>query len=1018
LRYFHVSCSHNDGVNSAWPLCISSEVVLTTMGKEKPGAAVPKKSGFITRGFSSKTFARIDTSPGNPLHELVEEPGACAEDFLDLARTVGEQGLSEFVVVKGKKTATAIHLAMRSTSMTFDRQQLNELIGIDPQLLTRPDQYGATPLHHYLRNCVVPSSEFVRLLHEKMVDVPAVGAAATEVKQDGSKLDVGIACRNAWGMTPVMDLMENPNLFRSSTTTDESVLRLFETIDELDDEAFVRAEPYNGFSACHYLFSTAKLSPSLVETLLKCDPTALERATTGTGEPKTPVRLLLSNSNETMDVFLRLAPVFPGILEDVVSIMYSGVLDRPGSPGQMLEPLVKSTVEKHAAEVLVRKVISLQLFSHEDAAHVLSHSNDSDLDDSDDDENGNNSPSSKHKEHALHGAKRTAHREWMKIATIFRVSKKNNHGPDEYKNVAKFMLMLIPLKDPKKFHGWVPGKGLYMMARVFEAVETAIAAVSATKMDFDLGTIGEQRMKIRSDAWVDACTEFAICMVADKGLIQGMVLHAPPAHALEKIGASSIMKLVIDEKYMAGPVYAFYLEFGLYILLLYCVTIDLSLWSGPTKWSFGSIVVTSFYFTWRLMEHMLLMRSQELDALPTKLGFDKDREMVKDATPFKILFRLRYRTKFLQGNDGLKNTHYFEKKSYGHLVGLFFTTYLGISKAFRQDWWNWATLLGLCGAWMLVAQVLIWGEGVRKWGVVAGFLLWLEFFRRLKGTSIQMATFVLMLQRIVLDVDVFVIVMVLVMLMFGSLFRIILHRSDDIDDDQPNPWNSLSGSLWIVFLASLGEFQEEDEPNSLFPTHLLKVLFIVMSILSIIVLMNVLIAIISESFTDAVAHSERIFYGARIDLLHSLGNAVGMLSTILPKVFYNWLVPDRTAEELKSMLAPKVIDSMRGSKAQNRSRLHQISRRVREEVRHSSSRTIRDISRRQNMAMAGVHAELDELRALLQQLCDSRSTPADPIARRHRFNSLNSIGSDGASVISATASPTMLSPWNLNAPRG
>ena len=326
---------------------------------------------------ASKTFTTIETmtNADSALTWLRENGVTTAAQPLP-----GDEGALTSVFDSG--TWWTAHEADRTL------EQLNELIGIDPQLLTRPDQYGATPLHHYLRNCVVPSSEFVRLLHEKMVDVPAVGAAATEVKQDGSKLDVGIACRNAWGMTPVMDLMENPNLFRSSTTTDESVLRLFETIDELDDEAFVRAEPYNGFSACHYLFSTAKLSPSLVETLLKCDPTALERATTGTGEPKTPVRLLLSNSNETMDVFLRLAPVFPGILEDVVSIMYSGVLDRPGSPGQMLEPLVKSTVEKHAAEVLVRKVISLQLFSHEDAAHVLSHSNDSDLDDSDDDMEG------------------------------------------------------------------------------------------------------------------------------------------------------------------------------------------------------------------------------------------------------------------------------------------------------------------------------------------------------------------------------------------------------------------------------------------------------------------------------------------------------------------------------------------------------------------------------------------------------------------------------------------------------
>ena len=220
---------------------------------------------------------------------------------------------------------------------------------------------------------------------------------------------------------------------------------------------------------------------------------------------------------------------------------------------------------------------------------------------------------------------------------------------DDFKNAAKFMLMVVPIRDPKKYHGWLPGKGLYLMARIFDAIEVAISSTTSSDMDFALGTKDEKRSRMKSEAWLEACVEFVAAMVADKAMIHGMLLHAPPSHALEVVGSSALMRVVIDQKYFRGPIYAFYFEFVLYIVLLLFVTTDLSIWSDPAWWTLATMVVLCLYFTWRMVQHMWVMRAQELETLPTNLGFDKNKVPIDNATPFKIIFVPRYRNKFLQG---------------------------------------------------------------------------------------------------------------------------------------------------------------------------------------------------------------------------------------------------------------------------------------------------------------------------------------------------------------------------------
>ena len=990
-----------DGAGSPTSLSdpVNEDDWLFKQKQETAHVAVPSPRGphlhrSMLRRLSDELSGRAEVE-ASPLLDLAKDAAATSRDFVTLARKLGSGCLSEFDIVKGKEIAPALHQAMRHTAMTFDEEQLNELLAIDADVLTRGDKDGATPLHLYLRHTNDPSSEFVRLLHHKM---EAGGEVKTNLEQvvtalykgEMARPGRGLACRNSWGFTPVMDLFENPCLFSSATSTSEGVLDTIRTIAELDPIAFERVNDDDGFTACHYLFSRAKLSPALIHTIMECDPVALQRRTADSDVPRTPAQLLLSNENETMDVFLRLAPVYHGLMEQVVTALYKGEMARPGLPGQMLEPLVRRGAEPHAVELLVRRIISFKLFTSEAATTTMAN-------DDSEDEGGESEEHEfvialsdsfplKDQTHdrvrGKAGLQEAAHKEWTRLAHAVREGpRKRKVSRNDFKNVAKFMLMLVPLKDPKKFHGWVPGKGIVMMAKVFDAVQAAIAHTSAMSTEPEFGSREMLRLKVREEAWLEACVDVVAYMVADPQLIHGMLLHAPPAHTLELIGSSALLKVVIDRKYMAGPIYAFYIEFALYTVLLYAATLNLSLWSEPKRWIVGSITFCAAYFTFRMVEHMLVMRGQELKSVPTKLGFDRDRVAINHATPFKILFLERYRSKFLQGNDGTNKSHYFDKKNLGDLVGLFLTTFLGLSKSWRKDWWNLATFLGLGATWILLWQVLTKGVGDRMWGVVTGFFLWLEFFRRLKGTSIEMATFVLMLQKIIVEVDMFMAMFALVMVMFGSLFRIALHHKhadeEDADDEEEeeDQFRHFATSMWIVFLAALGEFQDEQDPGSLYPTTAMKVLFVLMTFICWIILMNVLIAIISESFSEAVTNSEKIFYGARIDLLHQLGNGVKALNQVCPAWVQRWMKQSMDEEELKVELAPIVFEAIKGpihysEKTEKPSRYSDLSKRLRDEVRRSASHTVHNVKQVQDTFFAEVKEDIKELRELIGQLRD------------------------------------------------
>lgn len=104
----------------------------------------------------------------------------------------------------------------------------------------------------------------------------------------------------------------------------------------------------------------------------------------------------------------------------------------------------------------------------------------------------------------------------------------------------------------------------------------------------------------------------------------------------------------------------------------------------------------------------------------------------------------------------------------------------------------------------------------------------LRFLGFLRGTGIKMATFILMMQDICANIQVFLVVLMLILLMFACMYHILLTGSD-IDDDE---WRLFGTSLWKVWGFSLGEVDD-----SAIPTVQAYYLFTAFGLILVIIMM-------------------------------------------------------------------------------------------------------------------------------------------------------------------------------------
>jgi len=147
--------------------------------------------------------------------------------------------------------------------------------------------------------------------------------------------------------------------------------------------------------------------------------------------------------------------------------------------------------------------------------------------------------------------------------------------------------------------------------------------------------------------------------------------------------------------------------------------------------------------------------------------------------------------------------------------------------------------------------------------VVTGFL-WLKLLSFLKVMNPTLATFVLAISQILKDVLLLLLILAISMIAFADMFY-LLSKSDvttcppDQDPQDANPYCSPIRYL-DIFVQILGQFDYGS-----FLDHPLTIgLFIIMTLFGAVIFLNILIAVVSDSYSTSCQKSTRLFGRARL----------------------------------------------------------------------------------------------------------------------------------------------------------
>mmetsp|Transcript_13166 Transcript_13166/g.15480 ORF Transcript_13166/g.15480 Transcript_13166/m.15480 type:complete len:420 (+) Transcript_13166:150-1409(+) len=149
-------------------------------------------------------------------------------------------------------------------------------------------------------------------------------------------------------------------------------------------------------------------------------------------------------------------------------------------------------------------------------------------------------------------------------------------------------------------------------------------------------------------------------------------------------------------------------------------------------------------------------------------------------------------------------------------------------------------------------------------------LLHLKFLGMLKTINKKLATFTLAIAKITRDISWYLFILVLVVITFSQMFYALLVPADCYG--KPSDGNCTpAGYMLMVYTILLGNFDLGE-----FKTDLSMSLFIFFTVVVVIVLLNVLIAIISDSY-DRCAHNSKALFGrSRILLVAEIVSFQGL----------------------------------------------------------------------------------------------------------------------------------------------
>ena len=128
--------------------------------------------------------------------------------------------------------------------------------------------------------------------------------------------------------------------------------------------------------------------------------------------------------------------------------------------------------------------------------------------------------------------------------------------------------------------------------------------------------------------------------------------------------------------------------------------------------------------------------------------------------------------------------------------------------------------------------------------------------------------------------------------------------------------------------------------------------------------MNVLIAIVSDSYDLSMARAEALFYRSRLELITEMAP----IASRLPK----WMLPTNDEESITESIT-EALDDLKNDKADDPNRLNYTINAIEAIVDHSERRTGHRIDAVET-ELAATRKELSEMKAMLQRLIDNRGS--------------------------------------------
>ncbi|GMH95989.1 hypothetical protein TL16_g13263 [Triparma laevis f. inornata] len=189
---------------------------------------------------------------------------------------------------------------------------------------------------------------------------------------------------------------------------------------------------------------------------------------------------------------------------------------------------------------------------------------------------------------------------------------------------------------------------------------------------------------------------------------------------------------------------------------------------------------------------------------------------------------------------------------------------LGLQSNWFYDAWNYIDLVASGGTVVLFEYFFRVGPGAEydHFASVVAMFVWMKVLGFAKAFSQPIATFVLMMSTIFADLRSFMAVLGIIVVMFGHAFYLVLATSASNEDLADLDFGSEAGTAWSLYLMILGTF----EPSA-FAGFWAEALFLMYSFLVVIILLNVLIAIVGDSYDAVLVKSTELFWQSRLELV-------------------------------------------------------------------------------------------------------------------------------------------------------